>query len=82
MLVVLTGGEEGLQVGSTVGLGTGGTTDSVPEGGELAISQKVGDVEVDLPQNAIQLGGSEFSPAKRGEVGKVHGRYLVVATSS
>ena len=73
LLVVLAGGKEGLEIGSSIGLRPGGATDSIAEGGELAVSQEVGDIEVDLPQDAVELGRGELDTGERGEVGQVHG---------
>ena len=62
LLVMFTGSKQGLKVDGSVGLRSSRPPDSVTKGSQLAVSQKIRDVEIDLSENAVQLGKSQLCP--------------------
>lgn len=74
VLVVAAGGEEGVEVGGAVGVLAGLGGEAVFQRRELAVAEEVRDVEVDLGDEAFELGFGEVGAGEGGQVGEVgHG---------
>lgn len=72
LLVIVACGEQGMKICGSIGLVTCGACQAIFECAEFAIPHKIGDVEVDLGENALDLRGGQFGRGKRVEIGEVH----------